>query len=219
MTLIRPARFSWVTELVLTSRRRGQLWLSAVNFSAIQSHRAFHIDLWLATGPSTGYCPIRRLYRQVALKWVFPPGRLDPPTGFYGVPTESWPKTPFLGSYPRLTTSFVQPHCGRDDLSLLNLPLAVYNPDDVGRLESSHVEQIRRSGRLGRGCCVAGYVWGRIEIRGAERPASCAALQSSQLRRWVPYAVQWRELCCMRLRFRGRGEAQRECLPGRSALA
>jgi hypothetical protein len=30
MTLIRPARFSWVTELVLTSRRRGQLWLSAV---------------------------------------------------------------------------------------------------------------------------------------------------------------------------------------------
>ena len=51
MTLIRPARFSWVTELVLTSRRRGQLWLSAVNFSAIQSHRAFHIDLWLATGP------------------------------------------------------------------------------------------------------------------------------------------------------------------------
>ena len=89
MTLIRPARFSWVTELVLTSRRRGQLWLSAVNFSAIQSHRAFHIDLWLATGPSTGYCPIRRLYRQVALKWVFPPGRLDPPTGFYGVPTES----------------------------------------------------------------------------------------------------------------------------------
>src|SRR5258708_18495215 len=51
MTLIRPDRFSWVTELVLTSRRRGQLWLSAVNFSAIQSHRAFHIDLWLATGP------------------------------------------------------------------------------------------------------------------------------------------------------------------------
>jgi hypothetical protein len=35
MTLIRPARFSWVTELVLTSRRRGQLWLSAVNFHAV----------------------------------------------------------------------------------------------------------------------------------------------------------------------------------------
>jgi hypothetical protein len=51
ITLIRPARFSCVTELVLTSRRRGQLWLSAVNFSAIQSHRAFHIDRWLATGP------------------------------------------------------------------------------------------------------------------------------------------------------------------------
>jgi hypothetical protein len=60
-----PARFSWVTELVLTSRRRGQLGLSAVNFSAIQSHRAFHIDLWLATGPSTGYCPICPLHRQV----------------------------------------------------------------------------------------------------------------------------------------------------------
>jgi hypothetical protein len=66
MTLIRPARFSWVTELVLTSRRRGQLWLSAVNFSAIQSHRAFHIDLWLATGPSTGYCPICGLFGHVA---------------------------------------------------------------------------------------------------------------------------------------------------------
>jgi hypothetical protein len=55
MALIRPARFSWVTELVLTRRRRGRLWLSAVNFSATQSHRAFHIDLWLATGPSSGY--------------------------------------------------------------------------------------------------------------------------------------------------------------------
>jgi hypothetical protein len=65
MTLIRPARFSWVTELVLTSRRRGQLWLSAVNFSAIQSHRAFHSDLWPATGPSTGYCPIWQLFVQV----------------------------------------------------------------------------------------------------------------------------------------------------------
>jgi NADPH:quinone reductase len=32
---------------------------------------------------------------------------------------------------------------------------------------------------------VAGYVWGGIEIRGAERSASCAASQSSQLRRWV----------------------------------
>src|SRR5258705_5176625 len=127
---------------------------------------------------------------------------------------------PFLGgATPLVRTIFVQPPCGPNVLSLLNLPLAVYNPDDVERLKSSHVEQIRRSGRLGRGCCVAGYVWGRIEIRGAERPASCAASQSSQLRRWVPYAVQWRELCCMRLRFRGRGEAQRECLPGRSALA
>ena len=29
MTLIRPARFSGITELALTSRRRGQLWLSA----------------------------------------------------------------------------------------------------------------------------------------------------------------------------------------------
>jgi hypothetical protein len=44
MTLIRPARFSWVTELVLTSRRRAQLWLSLFNFTAIQSHRAFHVD-------------------------------------------------------------------------------------------------------------------------------------------------------------------------------
>src|SRR5258708_40125863 len=65
MTLIRPARFSWVTELVLTSRHRGQLWLSAVNFTAIQSHRAFQIDLWLATGPSTCYCPICRHYGQL----------------------------------------------------------------------------------------------------------------------------------------------------------
>jgi hypothetical protein len=40
----------------------------------------------LGTGTT---CPRCRLYRQVALKWVFPPGRLDPPTGFYGVPTES----------------------------------------------------------------------------------------------------------------------------------
>jgi hypothetical protein len=43
-------------------------------------------------------CPERRLYRQVALKWVFPPGRLDSPTGFYGVPTESCRKLRFPGT-------------------------------------------------------------------------------------------------------------------------
>jgi hypothetical protein len=68
-----------------------------------------------------------------------------------------------------LTTSFVPPHCGPDELSLLNLPLAVYNPDDVERLESSHVEQIRRSGRLGRGCYVGGV------CVGANRDQGCRA--------------------------------------------
>jgi hypothetical protein len=65
MTLIRSARFSWGTELVLTSRRRGQLWLSAVNFSAITVTSSFHIDLCLATGPSTSCCSIYRLPREV----------------------------------------------------------------------------------------------------------------------------------------------------------
>ena len=109
MTLIRPARFSWVTELVLTSRRRGQLWLSAVNFSAIQSHRAFISIYGWQLALQQAIVRFARLYRQVALKWVFPPGRLDPPTGFYGVPTESCRKPRFLGATPRLTTSFVQP--------------------------------------------------------------------------------------------------------------
>jgi len=43
MTLIRRARFSWVTELVLTSRRRGQLWLQL-----LASEQFSHIELFIS---------------------------------------------------------------------------------------------------------------------------------------------------------------------------
>jgi hypothetical protein len=65
-------------------------------------------------------------------------------------------KRTFLGSYPLVNNQLRAASLRTRRLVPIELAACCLYPDDVERLESSHVEQIRRSSRLGRGCCVGG---------------------------------------------------------------